>query len=248
MTFQGSDSRITGFHVTHFEFSHCKVQEYGAKEELVDKRKEQNIKTYSKYVNHFFALNPDLLHTLPKNSSFLPYSNINLKEWSFSRPRSESNLLKILHAPSNLDVKGTRFILEAIEHLKSEGFLFDFRLVHDVNHEEMKNIMLDSDILIDQLLAGWYGGVAVEAMAIGLPVICYIRDEDKKYLPTDLIADLPIIEATPKTIYDVIKRVLGMPREELKNKQLRCREFVEKWHDPKKVARLTKEFYIGTNN
>ena len=49
---------------------------------------------------------------------------------------------------------------------------------------------------MDQLFAGWYGGVAVEAMALGKPVLAYIRDEDLKFVPSKMASDLPIVRAT----------------------------------------------------
>ena len=42
-------------------------------------------------------------------------------------------------------------------------------------HAEAMKLYAQADLVIDQLLAGWYGGFAVETMAMGKPVVCYIR-------------------------------------------------------------------------
>jgi hypothetical protein len=37
---------------------------------------------------------------------------------------------------------------------------------------------------IDQIMAGWYGTASIEAMAIGRPVICFIRESYRAPLKT----------------------------------------------------------------
>ena len=68
-----------------------------------------------------------------------------------------------------------------------------------LSNKEARKRYETADILIDQLLAGWYGGLAVELMALGKPVICYIREDDLKYIPKEMRDELPIINAN--TLY-----------------------------------------------
>jgi hypothetical protein len=100
-----------------------------------------------------------------------------------------------------------------------------------------------ADLLVDQLLAGWYGGLAVELMALGKPTICYIREEDLKFIPEAMRAELPIINATPSTIYDILKEWLTVRRHMLPELGQRCRHYVETWHDPLKIAARLKSDY-----
>ena len=90
---------------------------------------------------------------------------------------------------------------------------------------------------MDQLIVGWYGGLAVEAMALGKPVIAYIRQEDLHFIPHQMKKDLPIIQAEPDTIYAVLEKVLNMPRTEILNIAHKSRAYVERWHDPLAIAR-----------
>jgi len=46
-----------------------------------------------------------------------------------------------------------------------------------------------ADLLVDQLLTGWYGAVAVEMMALGKPVVCYLREDDLKFIDSRMRAD-----------------------------------------------------------
>ena len=96
------------------------------------------------------------------------------------------------------------------------------------------------DVVVDQLFAGWYGGLAVEAMALGKPVIAYLREEDLHFIPTAMREDLPIIRSEPDVIYQTLEGVLTMPRLELLDLAKRSRAYVEKWHDPVEIAKRIK--------
>ncbi len=45
--------------------------------------------------------------------------------------------VKVVHAPTNRELKGTDLILKAVEEAKAQGVDFDFELVEGVTHEEM---------------------------------------------------------------------------------------------------------------
>jgi hypothetical protein len=93
-----------------------------------------------------------------------------------------------------------------------------------------------ADILIDQLLAGYYGGLAVELMSLAKPVICYMREEDFKHMPQDMVRDMPVINATPDELYEVLKRCLTTDKHKLRDIGLASRKYVETYHDPIQIA------------
>jgi len=85
--------------------------------------------------------------------------------------------------------------------------------------------------------------LAVELMALGKPVICYIREGDLKFIPEKMRQDLPIINANPNTIYHVLKEWLTIRRKELPELGKRSRIYVETWHDSRKIAAMLKTEY-----
>jgi hypothetical protein len=99
-----------------------------------------------------------------------------------------------------------------------------------------------ADLVIDQVLAGWYGGFAVEAMAMGKPVLCYLRDEDFQCVPEEMIDDLPITNIRPMHLGEDIALALGR-RAEWAEWSQRSRRFVEKWHNPRLIAEAMVELY-----
>jgi glycosyltransferase involved in cell wall biosynthesis len=132
-----------------------------------------------------------------------------------------------------------------VERLRGEGIEFDFKLVENLPHVEARKIYEEADIAVDQLLVGWYGGLAVELMALGKPVICYIRDADLKFIDPEMRAQLPLIQAEPATITSVLRECLTTGYHRLAEIGARSRAYVERWHDPMKIARFLKDQYCA---
>ena len=208
-----------------------------------DGHKRKKIKRFSEYCAKAYAINPDLLHVLPRGTEFLPYSHISLDDWKPSFTQYENRPLRIGHAPSHRGAKGTDYLLRALEKLKADGYQFELIMVENMSNAEARRCYETIDVLVDQLFAGWYGGVAVEAMALGKPVLVYIRQEDLHSIPEDMRADLPFIQVTPSTIEAGLRAVLDMSRQELLALAKKSRAYVEKWHDPVAIAQRVKQDY-----
>ena len=140
----------------------------------------------------------------------------------------------ILHAPSDEGIKGSRLIVAALERLQ-QRMPIEFVLVKGLPHAEAMQLYQRADLVIDQVLAGWYGGFAVEAMAMGKPVACYIREADLCYIPETMRAELPFIRLTPETIEADVAAALAR-RAEWPQWGQQARAFVLRWHHPRRLA------------
>jgi len=108
----------------------------------------------------------------------------------------------------------------------------------------VKEIYNEADIAVDQLLVGWYGSFAVEMMALEKPVVCYIREEDLKFIPSEMKEDLPVVHSTKDDLFEKLIMLIenSKLRKELGEKG---RNFVEKWHNSINIAKkLKEEVYI----
>jgi glycosyltransferase involved in cell wall biosynthesis len=209
----------------------------------VDKRRR--IARFDRYAAGIYALNPDLLHFLPARARFVPYAHVDARAWE---PPERSGSLRplVLHAPTNREIKGTRFVLDAVSRLQAEGVDFEFQLVEGLPHAEAKALYRHADLVVDQLLIGWYGGLAVELMALARPVVAYLREDDLGVLPPEMRAEIPIVSARPQTIYSVLKELLTSRRGELAELGRRGRAYVERWHDPLGIAkRIVADYEIA---
>ena len=151
--------------------------------------------------------------------------------------------VRIVHASTHRrGEKGTGYIIEAVDRLRGEGHQVELEIVQNVPHSKVRSVYENADIAVDQLLTGWYGGFAVEMMALGKPVVSYIRNEDLGVVPKRMRMDMPIIRAEPDTIYNVLASTIR--NESARQMQgRRGREYVERWHDPIKIATRMKETY-----
>ncbi len=236
VTFQGDDIRQGDYCRNNFEITfatHVSQNYYTHRSDLIKRRK---VAKFNKFADRVYSLNPDLLYLLDSSAKFLPYSHISLDEWRISAATS-NKIPVVLHAPSNREVKGTQFLLDAVKNLKKKGLEFEFILIEGMSNAEAREHYERADILVDQLLAGWYGGLAVELMALGKPVISYIRDQDLAFIPQEMRCELPIINANPTNIEDILGSWIANQKAALIERGLQSRAYVEKWHDPRKIAK-----------
>jgi glycosyltransferase involved in cell wall biosynthesis len=241
VTYQGDDARQGDYLLAHYDVS-IAHEVTGYYTPSGDAARRRRIHRVDRYADVIFALNPDLLNVLPPRATFLPYASVDIRAWT-SLPRNRNDRPVVLHAPTHRGAKGTRFILEAVEQLRADRVDFEFVLVEGLTHQEARKQYERADLLVDQLLAGWYGGLSVELMALGKPVVAYIREEDLNLVPAELRDDLPIINAQPTTIAGVLRRLLTTERALLPDLGARSRAYVERWHDPLEIAHQTKATY-----
>lgn len=242
VTYQGDDARQGDYCREHFEIciAHEVDEQYYSA--TTDAAKRRRIARFAGYADLIYALNPDLLQVLPANAKFLSYAHIDLDEWQPVQGVSGGRPL-VVHAPSHRGAKGTRFLLAAVDRLRGDGLAFDFQLVEGLTQSEARKLYERADLVVDQLLAGWYGGFAVEVMALGKPVICYLRHADFGCLPAQMRNELPLIEATPDSIEAVLRDWLMRPAGDLRHRGQLGRRYVEKWHDPRRIAQSLLDDY-----
>ena len=236
-SFLGDDVRQRAYTKSAYEISIARYADPDYYPPRSDEWKRRVIRLAETYAEAIFAYNPDLLNVLPAGSRLLPYSHLFAGDITPATPGPRGGPIQIAHAPTHFGAKGTSFVLAAIAELRAAGVAFEFDLIQGVSHEEAITRIAQCDLFIDQLLAGWYGGAAVEAMMLGKAVIAYIRDGDCAWVPPDLRRDLPIMPATPDTLAAVLHELLAGGRGFLRQRGQESRRFAERYHDPVVVAR-----------
>jgi glycosyltransferase involved in cell wall biosynthesis len=154
---------------------------------------------------------------------------LNIVDFEFNNQQSEPP--QVIHAPSQRTIKGTRYITEAVRTLKNEGYEFAFELVENVPNYQFRKRLVDSDIVIDQVLLPAYGFLGVESMATGNAVLSSAGLDFNRYPDS-----LPIKPCTPKTVQENLRELLENPKERERRAQ-QGRSYVEKYHDRQTVAK-----------
>jgi hypothetical protein len=242
MTLQGCDARQAAVSNASNVVTMCKPDgcpAYNACITGLDDTRRAMIDRLLPLMDRVFYLNPEVGHVVP-NGTFMPYANVDVLGQAVTRP-APGHRPRIVHAPSNGGIKGTPLVLAALERLKSR-YAFDLVLIENTPHAQAMKLYQTADLAIDQVLAGWYGGFAVELMAMGKPVAAYIREEDRRFVPPAMWDEMPILRLDPRTLDDDLARILSDPGA-LVAHGARSRRFVERWHNPTRTAVALERIY-----
>ena len=245
-TYNGCDARQKHKTIKRVSIASCYEKDcYGGlcNDGKKDRIREKRIQIVSRHAHHIFAVNPDLLYFLPENiTSFLPYSISNWYDIQHI-PFKINRRIEIVHSTTDRGAKGSTYIMQALENLK-KNYKIEVRFVENMTNRKALEIYKKADLIIDQVLAGWYGGFAVEAMKMGKPVGVFIREEDLNFVPKEMAKDLreAVINLHPHHIEKILREYLENPQW-LYQKSKAGLEYIHKWHDPVYVAGITKSFY-----
>jgi glycosyltransferase involved in cell wall biosynthesis len=246
VTFQGDDARQATLFDSRSDVDPRPELEPDYYTPESDAAKRRAIATWDRWADGIFTVNPDLLSLLPERAQFVPYAHVDMRAVQPSHPPpGRRDVPLLVHAPTHRGIKGTRFVLEAVERLRAEGVKLELRLIEGMSQREALAIYAQADLFIDQLLLGGYGGVAVELMALGRPVIAFIRPGELAAADPEMARDLPILNARPDDLQHVLRTWLVWRRSELVDVGRRARAWVERWHDPLRIAARLRDAYEG---
>jgi len=154
---------------------------------------------------------------------------------------SKGQTLRIAHAPNHPHFKGTHHLVDAIERLQGEGRAIELVRVQGVPNNEVIALFESCDLVADQFIAGFHGYTALEAMAVGKPVLCYLRDPSM----TIDAAVCPMINTWPDTIYQTLRDCLDGCFD-LAELGRRSRAYVEHYYSLEAVALRLGALYLET--
>lgn len=230
----GSDVR----HISAF------TQEYGvhieslARREWLDslERKVRRIRCGELYANIVYSV-PDQagLQIRPYFHAYVPL------DVALDSHISGREVPTVLHAPSRADVKGTSFVLEAVNKLREEGLRFEFNLLTDVPRTRVLEALPLTDIVIDQLLFHGPGVFGAEAMTAGCAVATRIIE------PTPECFAPPVCPIRPDTIVNQLRRLI-VDRPYRLDLAARGSEWVRKTLAPSQVAKKILEDLRGNTH
>ena len=152
-------------------------------------------------------------------------------------PPADRDRPLVVHAPSSRRRKGTEQILAALGELP-----VDVELIEGLDHREAFERYRAADIVVDQLNAGWYGVFAIEAMALGKPVVTFLHDEAVRRTQEVFGIEVPVVSATADTLRDRLRPLVADPAER-RRIGAASRAYVERVHDADAVADRLLDVY-----
>jgi glycosyltransferase involved in cell wall biosynthesis len=154
-------------------------------------------------------------------------------------PPSDRERPVVLHAPSSRSRKGTEHVVAACAALDVE-----LEIVEGLDHREAFERYRHADVIVDQLNAGWYGVFAIEALALGKPVVTFLHDEAVRRTEEAFGVEVPIVSATKETLADKL-RPLVASADERRRIGLASRAYAEEVHDLERMTDRLLALYAG---
>jgi len=206
-------------------------------------KRSDNVSRVARFAAQTFSMG-DMIEYTPGSRNDLFFWPLDLARdggatYRAAFPKAHAGPLRILHAPNHPQFKGTEYLLTAVEELKVEGMPIELVLVQGKSNEEALALYRSADVIFDQCMIGFHGYFALEAMALGKPVMCFIRKPNVYLLAAE---ECPIINTNIKTLKDDL-RVLVDNRNSLEEIGRKGRRYIEKYYTVEAFAtRLGKAY------
>jgi glycosyltransferase involved in cell wall biosynthesis len=145
---------------------------------------------------------------------------------------------RVLHAPNHKAIKGSDLLMRVVAELQEEGESIELLVLQKLPNEEIRKSIDAVDLVADQLIIGWYAMFAIEAMAMGKPVLCYLREDlERLYVDVGLLNEneIPLINCRPSSLKETL-RVLIRDPSRLKEAGSRGREYVRRHHSVEAIG------------
>lgn len=165
---------------------------------------------------------------------------IDLARYAPTSPAAGNGRPLAVHAPSNRRKKGTDTIVDACERVG-----VDLDIVEGVKHDDAVERFARADVILDQLNAGWYGLFAIESMALGKPVLAFLNDDAVERTERAFDTKVPVVNVTKETLATRLREVVDAGPDERRKIGEASRAYVEKVHDPDKIADKLLEIYAA---
>lgn len=167
-----------------------------------------NAELADKYACLVFSHKNDQISYLKSKQLFFPPVFEQEKIHNCMQKFDSLKTIKILHAPSNPNVKGTPVVRSVIKKLKADGYHFEYKELIGVKNSVVIDELQTSHIVLNQfylLIPGIFG---LEAMANCNAVLMSAKPEDFPYEFNDAW-----LQTTDWQLYDNLKHLLENPTE-----------------------------------
>ena len=192
-----------------------------------DERLAYGLKADARIVGSYAAL-----RFIPFDAHVVP-PGIDLSRYVPSPPNGD-DVVRVVHAPSNKEKKGTEDVVAAVDELKKR-YPVELDVVHGVRNEEALERYRRADIVVDQLRRDWHGVFTIESLALGKPVVTSLDEDAVRQTEEGFGVRLPIVRATKDDLVEKLRPLVEAPelRREL---GAAGRAYVEQVHDVDRMA------------
>lgn len=252
MHFVGSD--IRNEHYTKYKNTHIEQYFEGKLADMPPKQTEWQKKLCAialQYADLILVSTPDLLEFFGDHSKvkhfpvMLDTQDIDnqIKNTPPQKYPQRDDKIRVVHSPSNISLKGTQYIDKIMQKICTK--YTDIEYINtsrpeykDTSHPlcavsryTLLQLLQKSDILIDQIVIGWYGLQSIEGIYCENEVIVWIEPHLRQYLPNNHVFYTGEEGSIEKSILEAIHNVRN-------NRRKSSKEYVYQYHTLEKSAFL----------
>lgn len=165
--------------------------------------------------DYLSVLTPDLIYS--DDWEWTPHA------WNeFDYRFKKGKTFKVLHIPSDPEKKNTPMIDKAMQIVLAKRADVSYFCVNNISHAESVEMKAHAHLYIDQMRTDAYGNAALEAMAFGVPTVCWLGD----YYPDRTV--ISPVENTAESLAETILSYLDWSVLEEHSKKTFA--YVKKYH------------------
>ncbi len=237
----GSDARIPSVHAERERWHSYEALDPKLLRHL-EERARINVELYNSFDGTVFVSTPGLLEFVPA-AVWLPLV-VDVGLWEPDHEPMRREVPIVAHIPSSAQ-KGSHMIDPILTSMHDRG-LIEYRRVEGVPHAEMPTLYGTADMMVEQFGIADYSAAACEAMAAGRVVVSRVADNVRDHVREQTGRDLPIAEANPETLEQVI---LGLVQDRDRARALaqEGRSFVREVHDGRRSAQVLQTWLDETS-
>jgi len=219
-----------------------------------DQIKLKRFKIWSRYADAILGITPDLC--IMEGIIYTPHVKYIDSNLMLAKKNNQSNSKIRIGHMSRRHIKGKR--IDGVEYLKGTPWIEEqIKHILDIFPKEVEYVPIEGlswnqclkiisscDIVIDQVISGWYGGISVEAALMGVLPIAYINSKLLCYIPDFMRENLPVLALENREDLSAVLIDLIQNRDRISQEISRCQQSALNFHDAKKVAQqLIKKYY-----
>jgi hypothetical protein len=209
--------------------------------EVLQQDARRNLELLERLRRPTFVSTPDLLLDVPW-ARWCPVV-ADAARFATAEPLFAGRRPRVIHASSNPLQKGSDRIEPALAPLVDRGEL-EYELITATPAAQMPAVFAAADIVLDQFRLGSYGVAACEAMAAGRVVVGHVLPQVRETVERESGVPLPIVEATPDTLEEVVAGLVADPAE-ARRIAATGPGFVAAVHTGGASARVLRDGWIG---
>ncbi len=235
MHFHGTDIRIPSIYKKVNPYAKHLLKNSG---EIDETWLKDRLALLDNFCDAMFVSSYDLLDFAPM-AKVVPRA-LDVRLWDY-KPAPQNRPIKIIHTPSRGGARfGSDLVIKGMEELKKSGLEFDFALIENVPHKELKKEIENADIVIDRLLTGECGLVSFEAMTAGTIPVAYISPEVAKHQP-----ELPAYNVSPENFVERMSKLI-QDKEYIRRLARTCRDYALAHHSKQVLGAHLEKHYLET--